>query len=164
MKNSTRQFTSQAILHARTSPRASVSVSEPLRERSLIATALAGVLALTYLGTAQAGDFSPESRMMRPLYAVSFEVGDHHVLSYFLSKRKQCDLTVMVTERPKEAPRGKEIPPLDSTRFSAAIEGGETARVDTAQGRALEYSCARGAKLMSVREVSQIAANSPSEK
>lgn len=160
MKTSTQQRNTQAIHYTSRSGRASSRVHEPRRERSLIATALAGVLALTYFGTAQADDPSPESRMMRPLYAVSFDVGDQHVLSYFLSKHKQCHLTVMVTERPKDPPQGREIPPLETTRYSAAIDGGKATRIDTARGRALQYACARDAKLMTVREISQMAATS----
>lgn len=162
MKYSTKQLTKQGVPGVSYGALAIGRTREPLRERFLIATALTGVLALAYLGTAQAGDFSPESTTMRPLYAVSFDVGRKHVLSYFLSKGRQCDLTVMVTDRPKIAPEGKEIPPLSTTRFKAALDGGKTARVDTGEGRALEYACTMGAQAMSVREVNQLAFGSPS--
>ena len=56
------------------------------------------------------------------------------MLSYFLSKKGLCDLTVMVTDRPDAAPEGDEIPTLTTIRFQATIDGGKAAHVDTAVG------------------------------
>jgi len=99
---------------------------------------------------------------MKPLYAVSFDVGSKHVLSYFLSKNGQCDLTTLVTDRPDEAAEGDEIPTLATTRFKATIHGGNSAHYDTAGGKSLEYACATDAQAMSVRQVNQVAVASPS--
>ena len=135
-----------------------------LARKLFVATLLTGIVALADLGAAQAGDSSPVWKTMRPLYAVSFDVGRKHVLSYFLSKSSQCELTVMVTDRPGEDPKGNEIPPLRTERFRAAVDGGRTARFDTAEGRSLEYACAAGAQTMRVREVNQVAWTSPPAK
>ncbi len=135
-----------------------------LARQIFVATLVIGVVALADIGAAQAGDYSPVWRAMRPLYAVSFDVGRKHVLSYFLSKRGLCDLTVMVTERPSKVPEGDEISPLPTERFTAAIDGGTTARFDTTEGKTLEYACATGAQSMSIRQVNQVAATSPAAK
>ena len=99
---------------------------------------------------------------MKPLYAVSFDVGRKHVLSYFLSKKGLCDLSIFVTDRPDATPEGNEIPTLTTVRFQATINGGKAAHFDTAAGKSLEYVCATDAQAMSVRVVNQVAASSPS--
>ncbi len=126
-------------------------------KKIFVATALAGVMAVANLGSVQAGDSSPGWKPMKPLYAVSFDVGRKHVLSYFLSKNGLCDLTILVTDRPDATPEGDEIPTLTTIRFKATIDGGKRVHFDTAEGKSLEYVCATDAQAMSVREVNQVA-------
>jgi len=129
-------------------------------KKIIVATALTGVMVAANLGAVQAGDSSPAWKPMKPLYAVSFHVGRKHVLSYFLSKNSQCDLTILLTDRPDEVAEGDAIPALKTARFKAATDGGKSANLDTAEGKSLEYACATGAQAMSVREVNQVAAAS----
>lgn len=64
------------------------------------ATVLTGVLAVANFGTVEAGDSSPVWRLMKPLYAISFDVGRKHVLTYFLRRKNGlCDLTMIVSDR-----------------------------------------------------------------
>ena len=132
-------------------------------KKIVAATAVTCVLALADLGAVQAGDSSQVWKPMKPLYAVSFDVGRKHVLSYFLSKNGQCDLTTLVTDRPDEAAEGDEIPALETVRFHAAINGGKRTRFDTGGGKSLEYACATDAQAMSVRQVNQVAVASASQ-
>jgi hypothetical protein len=132
-----------------------------LSTKFIAGTALTGVLAMADPGAVQAGDLSPGGTLMRPLYAVSFDVGRWHVLSYFLRKNARCDLTVMVTDRPDQTPEGDFIPSLSAAQFKRVIHGGKAAWLDTAQGKALEYFCSPGAHWMKVTEVTQFAASSP---
>ena len=134
-----------------------------LATKVIAATAVTCVLALADLGAVQAEDASPVGSQMKHLQAISFDVGRKHVLSYFLSKKGLCDLTVMVTDRPDATPEGKEIPTLSTARFQATINGGKNAHVDTAEGKSLEYVCATGAQAMSVRQVNQVAVASASQ-
>jgi hypothetical protein len=163
MKNLAKQGTSHAVSCAIDDPHLSRDLSKSLLGKFALATTLTFVLVLGNLTAVQAEDYSPVWKTMKPLYAVSFDVGRKHVLSYFLSKIDHCDLTLMVTDRPNEAPEGDEISKLQTARFTAAIDGGESARFDTGEGRALEYTCATSAQTMRVREVSQIAVAWPSE-
>lgn len=126
-----------------------------------VATLLTGLVAISKLGAVQAGDYRPVWKTMKPLYAVSFDVGHKHVLSYFLSRNGLCKLTMMVTERPIEASEGNAIQPLKTARFNADISSGKSARFDTHSGKTLEYACATGAQTMTVRKVNQLAVNSP---
>lgn len=134
-----------------------------LSKKIIAGTALTGVLAMAYPGALQAEDLSSGSKTMRPLYAVSFDVGRKHVLSYFLKKGGRCDLTMMVTDRPDQTPEGDDIPTLSTAQFKAEITGGKTALFGfgATEGRALEYACATGAQAMSVSEVYAVAASSP---
>jgi len=128
-----------------------------LAKNIIVATALTGVLAMADLGTVKAGDSSPVWRPMKPLYAVSFDVGRKHVLSYFQSKNGRCDLTMIVSDRVGAPPRSNELPTLETVRFEAVIEAGKTARFDTAEGNSLEYACPMGAQMMTVRGLNQVA-------
>lgn len=134
---------------------------KPLLTRLCFATTISLLLAAGHLAAAQAGDYATVWRTMKPLYAVSFDVGGKHVLSYFMSKVDHCDLTLMVTERPSQVRQEKEIPKLKTARFTAAVYNGRSARFDTGEGRALEYACATSARTMRVRKVNQIAIASP---
>ena len=130
-----------------------------LAKNIFVATALTGVLAIGNLGTLEAGESSSVWRPMKPLYAISFDVGRKHVLSYFLSKNGLCDLTMIVAFPPDEPPRSNELPRLETVRFQAVIEGGKTARFDAAEGNSLEYACPMGAQMMTVRGLNQVAQN-----
>jgi hypothetical protein len=132
-----------------------------LAKNIIVATALTGILAMAHLGAVQAGDATPVWRTMKPLHAISFDVGRKHVLSYFLRKEGLCELTMMVTDRPDEASDGDEIPTLATARFKAAIDGGKTARLDTPEGKSLEYACTTDAHAMSVMQMNQVAVASP---
>jgi hypothetical protein len=116
---------------------------------------------MAYPGAVQGEDLSSGSTAMRHLQAVSFDVGRKHVLSYYLKKGGQCDLTMMVTDRPDQTPEGDFIPSLSAAQFKRVIHGGKAAWLDTAQGKALEYFCSPGAHWMKIREVNQFAASSP---
>lgn len=162
MKNSMKDGTTRVVSCLIRNSHPGPSLCNPLLKRLLLLTPLTCTLALVSVGAVQAWDASPESRSMRPLYAVSFDVGRKHVMSYFLKKDGQCNLTMMVTDRPTEPPEGDEITPLATSRFEAEINGGKSARFDTAEGRTLEYACSTGAKAMVVRQVNQVANTAPS--
>jgi hypothetical protein len=131
-----------------------------LAKNIIVATALTGILAMADLGAVQAGDDTLLWRTMKPLHAISFDVGRKHVLSYFLAKNGLCELTMMVTDRPDEASEGDEIPTLTNARFRAVIDGGKTAQLDTADGNSLEYTCTV-IQMMTVRKVHRIAFTAP---
>jgi len=137
-----------------------------LSRKIVVGTALSGVLAMACPGVVQAEDL-PGGTTMKPLHAISFDVGAKHVLSYFLKKERKptqnrikqsrflCDLTVMVTERPATDPEGSRIPTLSTTKFKAEIDGGGARMVGfhTAAVGMLEYGCAPRAQAMTVRQV-----------
>ena len=85
---------------------------------------------------------------MRPLYAISFDVGLKHVVSYFLTSGAQCGLTVLVSDQLEEVAEFRDLPSLHPTRISIRIDTGKKVLIDAAEGRTLEYFCMTGSRSM----------------
>jgi hypothetical protein len=115
------------------------------RKRAVFLIAFVGISATAGLGMAQAAD--PASPLtMKPLQGVSFDIGTKRAVSYFLSDGNSCKLTLMLAE----VVHGDEVSGLMATRVTVAIEAGKAARLDTAEGKTLEFKCQGGAHAMSV--------------
>lgn len=121
------------------------------------ATVLAG-LSASGATTSNAEGHAP-ALSMRPLYAVSFDVGRKHAVSYFLSENGQCKLTLVVAD----VLDGDTLPTDTPIRFDAAIDAGKDARFDTAEGKSLHFACAQSSQAMLVREVPQVAYSAPAK-
>jgi hypothetical protein len=126
-----------------------------LTNKLTVAIAIIGVFAVANLGTLQAGETSPGQITMKPMQGISFDVGTKHAVSYFLSDNGVCKLTLMVAE----AHYGDAVPALTAARFEVGIEAGKTARLDTAQGKSLVFTCQAGSQTMSVKAADQVAVN-----
>ena len=116
----------------------------------IAATALASILSVNAVPPSLASD---TSWRMKPLSSVSFDVGSKHAVSYYLSERGRCVLTVVVADQMK----GDVIPSDTPVRFNIAIDGGKTARLDTAEGRSLRFACAPQTDGMLVSEIEEVA-------
>lgn len=90
---------------------------------------------------------------MKPLGAVSFDIGSKHAVSYFSSESGQCKLTLVIAD----AMKGDAVPTDAPVRFDVAVEGGKDARLDTANGKSLQFACASDSQAMIVDEVEQVA-------
>ena len=88
---------------------------------------------------------------------ISFEIGTKHAVSYFLSDKGTCKLSLMVAD----AFDGEEVPRSQTTRFDVGIDDGKSARLEVAEGKALEFTCQPGAHAMSVKTLDQVAAYPP---
>lgn len=124
---------------------------------TIAATVLAG-LAVTGATLSKAADRSPVLRM-KPLHAISFDVGRKHAVSYFLSEKGQCKLTLIVAD----AMQGDAVPTDAPVRFVVAINEAKDARFDTAEGKSLLFACAHDSAAMTVGEASQVAAAMPTK-
>jgi hypothetical protein len=117
----------------------------------IAATALASILSVNAVPASLASD---TSWRMKPLSGVSFDVGSKRAVSYYLSERGRCMLTVVVADQMKS-----DVIPTDTpVRFNIAIDGGKTARLDTAEGRSLRFACAPQTDAMLVSEIEEVAA------
>ena len=120
----------------------------------LILTALA-IAGLGLAGSAASAG-SSDALTMKPVHGISFVVGSKRAVSYFQNDRGLCNLTLMVAE----AMNGDEVPSDTAARFEIAIDAGKTTRLDTAEGKSLDFACTANAQAMSVKVVDQIADNS----
>jgi hypothetical protein len=117
----------------------------------IVATALSA-LSVGCLGAAHAAE------TVKPLQGVSFDIGTKHAVSYFLSESGQCRLTVLIAD----AMKGDEVPTDAPVRFDVAVDGGKDARLDTAEGKSLQFTCAPDSQAMIVDEIEQVATYSVS--
>ena len=120
----------------------------------LILTALA-IVGLGLSGTAAGADSSP-ALTMKPRHGISFDVGLKRAVSYFLSESGICNLTLMIAE----AMNGDEVPGGTAARFRVAVGAGKSTRLDTTEGKSLDFACAANARAMSVKVVDRVAVGS----
>ncbi|MGO9234974.1 MAG: hypothetical protein ACLP4V_13205 [Methylocella sp.] len=117
-----------------------------LRKRTLLAIAFAGTSVVADPGIARATD--PALPLtIRPLQGASFDIGTKRAVSYFLSDDEECKLTLMLAELVND---DDEANGLAATRMTVAVEVGKAARLDTAEGKSLEFKCQPGGQEMSI--------------
>jgi hypothetical protein len=92
---------------------------------------------------------------MKPLGAVSLDVGSKHVVSYFLKTDGQCKLTLMIADA---APDANSEPKAQILRLRLMVEPGRAALVDATDGKLLRFACEPGAEAMNATRLDQIAA------
>ena len=103
---------------------------------------------------ASADAYAPQ--VVKPGHGVSLDVGSKKVAGYYIANANGCDLTLMVADLPNAD--GQVAAQAVSTRINVPVNAGSTARVYTADGRAIEVACALSAKLMTLRLLSQTVA------
>lgn len=128
--------------------KSTLSVAAPLGLMSVLAIS-AGIL------SADAAD--RRMNMIRPGAGLSFEVGNSHVMTYFVADQGVCNLTMVVGTIPGE----DAMPNSAGTRFNMAISGGRRAQIDTPQGKSVEFTCAPGATMVSMRKLDTLAYSAP---
>ncbi len=91
--------------------------------------------------------------VLEPAKGMSFDIGSKRAVGYFLSTGNGCRLTLLLTQ----ALNSDEPDGSPASRVQLVIDPGRTARIDTADGQALEFSCTSGARKMSVEALEQVA-------
>jgi hypothetical protein len=124
----------------------------------IFALALGGALSLAASAPLRAETWS--SLTMKPLQAVSLDAGTKHVVSYFVSSERQCKLTLMIAD--KSASDGV-APREPAARVQVAIDAGKAARVDSVEGKAIEFACKFDAKAMTAATIDRTALYRASE-
>ncbi len=138
-----------------------------LANKSIIAAALAGIVALANNGTPLAAE-APTHVTLKPMSGpaapakgqqvlLNMRVGTKQAVSYFQAENGRCKLTIMVAD----AFNGIEVPSSPTIRFEIAIGAGRTALMDTAEGGLLEFACRPRAQEMNVRAGHQISVYPP---
>jgi hypothetical protein len=116
---------------------------------TVVAAALAGAV---IVGTAAAEEARP-TKVVAPMKGLMLDVGSKHTVSYFTADDGLCNLTLVVGEKANEEGDHGSV----GARVRMAIEQGKSARIETAEGKSLEFACARDAQSMSVRTLDLVA-------
>jgi hypothetical protein len=102
----------------------------------------------------QAGDTAVS---VSPAKAITLLVGTKRAVGYYVADAGACDLTLMVAE--KFLNEDIQIP--TATRVRSVIGAGTTAHVETIDGASLAFTCATGAKSMTVEKYDRLAYQVP---
>ncbi|MCB1519965.1 MAG: hypothetical protein KDJ37_05240 [Hyphomicrobiaceae bacterium] len=114
--------------------------------------ALASVLVAASAASAAGTVSDPVQLKLTPRHGVSFDVGSKRAIAYYLGKGGLCDLTVLMSD----ASLHDEIKGA-ATRVTIPVIPTRSARIDTAEGKTLEFKCQPSASAMSVTVLEQVA-------
>jgi hypothetical protein len=105
------------------------------------------------MGGAKVEAFADEARFVGPARGLMLDVGSKHTVSYFVPDEGKCNLTLMVGEKADANGDNSSV----GARVLVSIEGGKNTRIETAEGKSLEFTCSQGAASMSVRALEVLA-------
>ncbi len=120
--------------------------------------ALVAVAGLSLWGAAKSA-IAGEAQVWtaRQAQGLVLDVGSKHTVSYFLADGGKCNLTLMVGEKANEDGDNSSL----GARLRVAIDAGKSARIETAEGRSLEFGCAADASALSVTPLDVVAYSAP---
>jgi hypothetical protein len=121
-------------------------------KRILTAAIGAALCLATTMSLSAAEPRSPTT--MKPLKAISLDVGSKHVVGYFLNAEGQCKLTLMIADAPRDE---SSEPSAQVMRLRLMVEPGRSALVDTTDGRLLQFGCEPNAQAMNATLLDQVA-------
>ena len=115
-----------------------------------VVAAFASALMLASAAPAAAAEGA--SLKMKPNHGVSFDVGSKRAVGYYLADGGICNLTVLMADTGlNDEVKGA------ATRVSIPVIPKKSARIDTAEGKTLEFSCAPSAQGMTVNVLDKLA-------
>jgi hypothetical protein len=116
--------------------------------------ALAGAIACVEVAPLHAAEaWSPLK--LKPMRAVSLNEGGKHIVTYFIDAGGVCRLTMMISASWESY---RDEPPADKpSRVIVEVASGQSAMVDTADGKALSLHCEESASSMTAMEIDRIA-------
>lgn len=91
---------------------------------------------------------------LKPIKGLSFDVGGKRAVAYYKPADGICNLTMLMSDRITDE---GAIPTTAASRVNVSVYPGKTARIDTAEGKSLEFRCTSGAKVMTVKPLEQVA-------
>jgi len=121
-------------------------------KRILTAAIGAALCLATTVSLSATGSQSPTT--MKPLKAISLDVGSKHVVGYFLNSEGQCRLTLMIADAFRD---DSSDPSSQAMRLRLMVEPGRSALVDTTDGRLLQFGCEPNAQAMNATLLDQVA-------
>jgi hypothetical protein len=91
---------------------------------------------------------------MKPLQAVSLDLGSRHVVTYFVTREGRCDLTVLTAARFEP---NAVAAPGDVQRLRFRVDSSSSALLDSPQGGSLHFACAPDASALTLTRVDRVA-------
>jgi hypothetical protein len=91
--------------------------------------------------------------VMKPGTGAGFDIGAKHAVGHYRVVAGACNLTVVVGDRAQD----EGALPAAGQRFNMALLPGRSAKVDTAEGKSLEFVCGAAAQAMTVRMIERVA-------
>ena len=112
------------------------------------ASACAGTFAICLWASAapaQSQAVKSEARYA-PIQSIGYDFGSKSMSGYFLGQSAKCVVTLMVYE--KSDP--ETVPSSTATRVRLILNPGQTAGLDSDEGRSLNFTCGQGATALVV--------------
>jgi hypothetical protein len=112
------------------------------------ASAFAGTIAIILWGSAASAESQSVKREAKyaPIQSVRYDFGSKSMSGYFVDQAKKCVVMLMISE--------KRDPDADSsstaTRVRLVLNPGQTAGLDSEEGRSLNFTCGEGATTLLV--------------
>lgn len=108
----------------------------------MAAAMLAGIGALAPAAVTTA---APARTVVTPLAAFVGDVGDRHVVGYYLAEAGACAVTMMLAD-----PAGEDAPAASASRLTMTLQPQASAALDGEQGQRLAVTCGAGARHLAV--------------
>ena len=117
--------------------------------KTAYATAVAGTIAAGLWAPAAAGQTQAPVRdqaIYAPIQIIRYDFGSKSMSGYFVSETARCVVMLMVAEKsdPETAPSAT------ATRVRLMLNPGQTAGLDSEEGRSLNFTCGEGAAALTV--------------
>jgi hypothetical protein len=112
------------------------------------ASALAGTVALGLVASAasaQSQSVKSEAKYA-PIQSVRYDFGSKSMSGYFVDQAKRCVVMLMVSEKPDPDAASSN----SATRVRLVLNPGQTAGLDSEEGRSLNFTCGEGATALVV--------------
>jgi hypothetical protein len=113
------------------------------------ASVFAGTIVVGLWASVAAGQ-SPAQLMeevkYRPIDSIQFDFGSKSTSGYFVEQAKQCLVMLMVYEKTDP----DATPASTATRVRLVLNPGQTAGLDSEEGRSLNFTCGEGATALVV--------------
>ncbi len=118
--------------------------------RNFLATTAFAVLALAK-GAAPVRAGEADSLSVKPIKAISLDVGSKRAIGYFIADHGACNLTIMVHDISDDGLKA------NATRLNMTIGAGTSSSLDTAEGKTLAFKCQPGAAAMTFDTIDRVA-------
>jgi hypothetical protein len=112
------------------------------------ASAFAGTVAISLWASAASAQSQPVKSEARyaPIQSIRYDFGSKSMSGYFLDQTAKCLVMLMVYEKPNPDAASSN----SATRVRLVLNPGQTAGLDSEEGRSLNFTCGEGATALLV--------------